>query len=283
MTYLVTGATGGLGSYALDFLKDFSPISDIYALVRSREKGKKLEEAGFNIRIGDYGDADSMKSALQGIDRLLFISGATGNRQAEHKNVVDSAKKAGVSYIVYTSLANADKSTSPLAADHIFTEKLIEESGIKHTILRNNWYLENEMPLISAALNSGKFVYTAEDGKSGWALKREYAEAAAKAVYGALDNFPSILELSGSPATYEELVASLNKVTSKNIEALKSDGPDFIENLVSDGFPQPAAEMFLSFQDIIKSNQLDVASDDFEKVLGKPLQSLEDALRELLA
>ncbi|WP_137662718.1 SDR family oxidoreductase [Enterococcus hulanensis] len=281
MKYLVTGATGGFGSYALDFLKESVPTADIYALVRSEEKGAALKEAGLNIRIGDYADKESMKQALEGIDRLLFVSGAPGNRQEEHANVVEAAKEAGVAYIAYTSFAGADKATSPLAADHIFTERLIEKSGIAHTFLRNNWYLENEMPIAGAALNNGKFVYAAENGKTGWALKREYAEVAAKALAGT--EYPAILELSGKPVSYDALAEALKKATGKDFEVVRSDDQGFIDNLVGSGMPQPVAEMFLSFQYDIKNDQLDVVSDDFEKALGRPLVSLEAGFKELLA
>lgn len=281
MKYLVTGATGGFGSYALDFLKESVPTADIYALVRSEEKGAALKEAGLNIRIGDYADKDSMKQALEGIDRLLFVSGAPGNRQEEHANVVEAAKEAGVAYIAYTSFAGADKATSPLAADHIFTERLIEKSGIAHTFLRNNWYLENEMPIAGAALNNGKFVYAAENGKTGWALKREYAEVAAKALAGT--EYPAILELSGKPVSYDVLAEALKKATGKDFEVVRSGDQGFIDNLVGSGMPQPVAEMFLSFQYDIKNDQLDVVSDDFEKALGRPLVSLEAGFKELLA
>ncbi|MBX8936859.1 SDR family oxidoreductase [Enterococcus gilvus] len=281
MKYLVTGATGGFGGYALDFLKESVPTADIYALVRSEEKGAALKEAGLNIRIGDYADMESMKQALEGIDRLLFVSGAPGNRQEEHANVVEAAKEAGVAYIAYTSFAGADKATSPLAADHIFTERLIEKSGIAHTFLRNNWYLENEMPIAGAALNNGKFVYAAENGKTGWALKREYAEVAAKALAGT--EYPAILELSGKPVSYDVLAEALKKATGKDFEVVSSDDQGFIDNLVGSGMPQPVAEMFLSFQYDIKNAQLDVVSDDFEKALGRPLVSLEAGFKELLA
>lgn len=281
MNYLVTGATGGFGNYALDFLKESVPTSDIYALVRSEEKGAALKEAGINLRISDYADKESMKKALKGIDRLLFVSGSPGNRQEEHANVVEAAKEVGVSYIAYTSFAGADKATSPLAADHIFTEKLIEKTRIAHTFLRNNWYLENEMPIIDAALNSGKFVYAAGHGKTGWALKREYAEVAVKALLGA--EFPAILELSGNPVSYEELAADLKEATGKELEVVSSDDQGFIDNLTANGMPQSVAEMFLSFQYDIKNDQLDVVSDDFEKALGRPLISLETGFKELLA
>ena len=38
MKYLVTGATGGYGTYALGFLKELVPISDIAVLARTEEK-----------------------------------------------------------------------------------------------------------------------------------------------------------------------------------------------------------------------------------------------------
>ncbi len=226
------------------------PQNEIYALVRSEEKGEALKEAGFNIRIGDYDDLDSMKEALKGIDRLLFVSGVPGNRQAEHENVVKAAQAAGVSYIAYTSFADADHSISVLAPDHQFTEKTIKDSGIPHTFLRNNWYVENELPIIGQALTTGQFVYAAGNGKTGWALKREYAEAAAKVLVE--NDSLEILELSGHLTDYEELAKALERATGKELEIIEASDAAFVENLKEAGFPQEAADMFLAIQHDIK-------------------------------
>lgn len=148
MNILVTGATGNFGRYALKVLQDLVPEDNLYGLARTEEKGAKLKEAGIKVRIGDYTDSVSLQRAFKGIDRLLFVSSTTdGDRQAQHRDVVEAA---GVSYIAYTSFGKATESTSPLAADHQFTEQLIEESGIAHTFLRNNWYLENEAAFLAA-------------------------------------------------------------------------------------------------------------------------------------
>ncbi|MFQ7236960.1 MAG: SDR family NAD(P)-dependent oxidoreductase, partial [Enterococcus hulanensis] len=113
------------------------------------------------------------------------------------------------------------------------------------------------------------------------ALKREYAEVAAKALAGT--EYPAILELSGKPVSYDALAEALKKATGKDFEVVRSDDQGFIDNLVGSGMPQPVAEMFLSFQYDIKNDQLDVVSDDFEKALGRPLVSLEAGFKELLA
>lgn len=129
-------------------------------------------------------------------------------------------------------------------------------------------------------MNSGKFVYAAGNGKTGWAMKREYAEVAAKALLGA--DYPAILELSGKPVNYNTLANALKKATGKEFEVISSDDSGFINHLVANGMPQSVAELFLSFQYDIKNNQLDVTSTDFEKALGRPLMSLEAGFKELL-
>lgn len=51
-TILITGATGGMGNYALEFLKKLVPQDEVFTLVRNKEKASQLEEKGFNIRFG---------------------------------------------------------------------------------------------------------------------------------------------------------------------------------------------------------------------------------------
>ena len=283
MNILVTGATGNFGGYALKVLQDLVPEDNLYGLARTEEKGAKLKEAGIKVRIGDYTDSASLQKAFEGIDRLLFVSSTTdGDRQAQHRDVVEAAKAAGVSYIAYTSFGKAMESTSPLAADHRFTEQLIEESGIAHTFLRNNWYLENEAAFLAAGAKGGKFIYAGGNGQAGWALRREYAEVAARAVSGKF-GFPKILELGGSLRTYEDLGAALRGATGKDLEVISADEATAAKNLVENArVPQNVAELLVSFQQIVKSGALAVQPDDFEKYLGKPLTPMVDAIKEVL-
>ncbi|MFT8705083.1 SDR family oxidoreductase [Bifidobacterium aquikefiricola] len=285
MTYLVTGATGGLGGYVLEYLKQLVPASDIIALVRNEGKAASLKEQGVQVRVGDYGDSDSLSAAFTGVDRLLLISGAPGNRQAEHAHVVNEAKKAGVSFIAYTSFANASNVDNMLSTDHQFTEQLIERSGMEHTFLRNNWYLENETALLKAALDTGELDSSAGDAAGdatvGWALKREYGEAAARVLSGRQEN-PSILELSGQPHTYKQLAQALSHASGKPVTSRDLDEDAFVDALEGKGLPEEAAKGTLGIQQLIKAGDLEVTSSDFEQTLGHPLASLEEGLKEVL-
>jgi NAD(P)H dehydrogenase (quinone) len=285
MTYLITGATGGFAGYALEQLKGQVPASDIHVLVHNATKAADLKAAGYNVHIGDYLNPASLQEAFTGIDRVLFISSSVvENRQAQHANVIQAAKAAGVKFIAYTSFANAAEAanTNALAVDHNFTEQAIKKAGIAHTFLRNNWYLENEMPLVGSALANGKFVFAAEDGQAGWALKREYAEVAAKVLVGKQE-FAEVLELSGQPVTYATLAAALEEATGKTLEVVKGTDEEVVAQLELGGLPNFVATLFLGFQKDIKSGVLNVDSTDFEQALGHPLTPLAAAFKELLS
>lgn len=284
MKYLLTGATGELGTYALHYLKEQAELNEIVVLARTEEKAAILREQGVEVRIGDFGNYASLIEAFNGIDRLLFISsqpGAAVSRGEQHKNVVNAAKKAGISFIAYTSFPKGAESKSPLAQDHILTEQLISESDIPHTFLRNNWYIENEKDTLNAAVAGHPFMYSAGKGKTGWALKREYAQAAINVLTEKAAT-PEVLELSGNPITYAELAEALKTASGKVFETTELTDADYQAVLTSNSIPEAAVGFILMIQNDIRNGELDVMSDDFEQTLGKPLTPLVDALKEFL-
>ncbi|WP_314062006.1 NAD(P)H-binding protein [uncultured Vagococcus sp.] len=284
MNYLITGATGELGGYALNYLKEHASLNNIVALARTEEKAIPLREQGFDVRIGDFDDYSSLVKAFTGIDRLLFISSQPGGpvtREEQHQHVVKAAKETGISFIAYTSFPKGAQSKSPLAQDHISTEKLIVESGIPHSFLRNNWYLENESDTLKAALSGLPFTYSAEEGKVGWALKREFAEAAVNVLTGKSES-KDIFELSGSPTTYGELANVLKIASQKDFDIVSMNDDQYKDVLVTSNVPEAAIGFILMIQNDIRTGQLDISSTDFELALGKPLTPLVDALKEFL-
>lgn len=281
MNYLVTGASGHFGQAALKQLSKLVDKQSIFALVRNAAKGAALSEQGYNVRLADYNDSEALASALKGIDRLLLVSGAPGNRQAEHNNVIQAAKAAKLDYIVYTSFPEAPSADNMLAPDHAVTEQLIEASGIAHTFVRNNWYLENELPLIKIALADGSLPFTAGAGRTGWALRREYAAAAANVLVQKPEQI--VLDFSGPVRTYTDLAAGLASAVQRPITAKAVSSTQFAERLSAFGMDQGSVDFFLAVQKIIADGQLDFPSDDLTQVLGEPLTTLPVALNELLA
>lgn len=275
MKYAITTATGKFGRVAVQHLAELVPVNDIIALARNVDKAKTLLPEGIDIRPGDYTNVAELTQSLAGVDRLLFISSQPGDvvsREQQHLNVVEAAKAAGVGYIAYTSFPHADQATAILATDHQTTETAIFESGIAHSFLRNNWYLENEAGAIKAAMAGQPFVYSAGDGQVGWALEKEYAQAASRVLVTPQPK--SVYEFSGAPLTYRELA----KHIPGDFEVKSVDDETYADILQRNGLDAGTAHFVTLVQAFIRKGELSMTSDDLPTVLEHPLTPIDEAI-----
>ena len=282
MKYAVTAATGNFGLLAVNYLSKLVDQKDIIVIARNKQKAQQLFP-DFEIRKGNYDSAEEMTDALKGIDRVLFISSQPGGpveRNVQHQNVVSALQKNHVSFVAYTSFANAQSSKTALAADHKLTEKLIEEADIPHSFLRNNWYLENEAGFFESGKTRQKAIYWAGN-KAGWALEREYAEAAAKVLTS--EKPQAIYEFSGKAVTYEVLGEALNKVLAQPCDVAQVSKQEYTLDLENQGLDNQTAALYASFQDPIDNGSLSETSSDLQNVLGRELTTLSDGIKEILS
>ncbi|MFT8413806.1 MAG: SDR family oxidoreductase [Oenococcus oeni] len=283
MNYAITGATGHFGQSAVKNLLNLVNDNDnVIAIVRNIDKGSKVFPNGLKLRQGNYDNEESMEKALENVDRLLFISSQPGSktsRNIQHKNVVKALKNAGIKFVAYTSFPEAQNSPSSLSADHKLTENLIKESGIAYSFLRNNWYLENEIGFLKSGEADQTALYWANNN-SGWALEREYAEAAAKVLTA---NDPKqVYEFAGASRSYEDLGEALKKATGNDITIKQITRDEYIKHLESTGLDNNTAALFASFQEPIDDGALNENSTDLQKTLGHDLTDLPDAIKEIL-
>ncbi|MGR3206925.1 SDR family oxidoreductase [Bacillus glycinifermentans] len=283
MKMLVTGATGKLGSKVVETLLKSVPASQLAVSVRNPEKAEGLQERGVEVRQGDFDRPETLDSAFAGIDRLLIISadGDNETRIRQHTNAAEAAERAKVGFIAYTSIANAEGSTMFLAPPHVAAEEAILKTGIPYSFLRNNWYLENEASSIQGVLAGAPWVTSAGSGKAGWALRQEYAEAAA-AVLSEEGHENTIYELSGRLLTQEELASALGDVLGKDIPVQQVDDAQYADIMKGAGVPDFLIPMLVNIQKGIRDGALDVESSDFEKLLGRPLTPISEALTQIV-
>ncbi|SEO88242.1 NAD(P)H dehydrogenase (quinone) [Amphibacillus marinus] len=283
MTILVTGATGNLGSKVVETLLKSIPAQQLAVSVRTPEKAVHLKERGVDVRQADFDQPDTLATAFQGVDRLLIISadGDNETRIKQHANAVTAAKAANVKFLAYTSLANATDSTNLMAPPHKATEAAIIESGIPYSFLRNNWYLENESGSIQGAIAGGTWLTSAGEGKVGWALQQDYADAAAAVLLGA-EHDHTTYELSGQPLTQAELVAELSEVINKEVTVQHVNDEAYGDAMKQAGVPEAALPIVVGIQASIRNGSLDVTSNDFEKVLGRPATPIKEALTQIV-
>ncbi len=283
MKILVTGATGKLGTKVVNTLLKTVPANQLAISVRNPEKAEDFRAKGVDVRQGDFDRPETLDAAFAGIDRILIISadGDNDTRIRQHTNAVEAAARAKVGFIAYTSIANASESKNLMAPPHQATEKAILKTGIPYAFLRNNWYLENEISSIQGVLAGAPWVTSAGSGKVGWALQQDYADAAATVLTGN-GHENKTYELSGKPLTQEQLVSALSSVLDKEVPVQQVDDGAYADIMKNVGVPDFVIPILVGIQQGIREGTLDVESTDFEKLLGRPLTPIHEALSQLV-
>lgn len=278
----ITGATGQLGHYIIESLMKTVPASQIVAIVRNPAKAQALAAQGITVRQADYGDEAALTSALQGVEKLLLISSSeVGQRAPQHRNVINAAKAAGVKFIAYTSLLHADTSPLGLADEHIETEKMLADSGIVYTLLRNGWYTENYLASAPAVLEHGVFIGAAGDGKIASATRADYAAAAARVISEA-GHEGKVYELAGDSAwTLTQLAAELTKQSGKSVTSQNLSEADFAAALKSVGLPDGLADMLADSDVGASKGGLFDNSKTLSKLIGRPTTTLAESVSHL--
>lgn len=280
----ITGATGQLGQLVIEELIKRGKTNDVVALARNISKAEDFKRQGIVVRVADYSRAETWPESLKGIKTLLLISSSeVGQREAQHKTVIQAAKKAGVEHIIYTSVLRADQSTLGLAKEHLATEKAIQASGLKYTFLRNGWYLENHTEHLAPALATGLIHGAAGAGRFSSASRRDYAQAAVQ-VLRTSGHENKIYELAGDTSfTMNDLAAEVSNHAGKAITYMNHSFENFKSALIGAGVPEPFAQL-LADSDVGAANgQLQSDAKDLSQLIGHPTTSLRDAIKKALS
>ncbi|MFE1729334.1 SDR family oxidoreductase [Streptomyces bacillaris] len=284
MSIVVTGATGELGRLVIDELLATVPAGEIAAVVRDKEKAAPLAARGVELRIADYDRPETLAGAFRTGDRVLLISGSeVGKRVAQHSAIIEAAKAAGVAQLAYTGILGGPDADFALADEHKATERLILDSGLPYTFLRNGWYTENYTANLAPVLAHGAVASNAGEGRVASASRADYAAAAAAVVTGE-GHLGKAYELSGDTAwSFAEYAALLSEVTGKEIAYNDVPAAVHQEILVGAGLPEGFAAILTDVDEAIGRGRLAGTSGDLARLIGRPTTPLAATVRAALA
>eukprot|EP00913_Durusdinium_trenchii_P013372 g12553.t1 len=208
---------GALGSAIVKATINVVGADNVVGLARTPAKAESL---GVEIRPGDYQSRSDLRASLRGVDALLLVSGmdAPERRIEQHRNVIEAAKDAGVSKLVYTSVQGAEEETafSPIVQSNRQTEDDVRNSGLDWAIGRNGIYIEPDVEYIETYRQRGEIANCAGDGKCGYTTRPELAFAYARMLTQPEHNGRTY-NLHGVPISQQQLADYLNHAFGTNL------------------------------------------------------------------
>lgn len=276
-TVAITGVTGAIGGEVVRLLAGADLRLDLRLLARDPSRAPDVDT---DVRRCDYADRTSGVEALRGVDTLLMVSASeSADRRSQHRTLVGAATEAGVRRIVYTSFAGAaEDATFTLGRDHHDTEAAIRASGMEHTFLRDNFYLD-VLPLF--ADHEGVIRGPAGEGRVAAVARADVAAVAAAVLRDPAAHAGAAYELSGPEAlTMTEVAERAGRVLGRDLR--------FVDETVEEAWesrraaypdePDWQLEAWVSTYTAIADGSCAQVTDAVERVTGRPARTLEQTL-----
>ena len=283
---IVSGASGQLGSLVIEELLARKVAPENLILVSRTPNTAHLQgyaARGASVRFGDFNEPESLDDAYRGGTRMLLISinGGGGDRPELHKVAIDAAVRAGVKHIAYTSYVNADlNEASTIAVDHRRTERILEQSGVAWTMLRNQIYANGLVDQAVQIVRDGGLVTHTPDARVAY-VTREDCAAAAAAVLATPGHENKAYNITGPDAIGpRELVALASEISGKRVELMALSEADYRARLAQSGMAEAAINGTISFAAELDSPYLREPSTAVAEITGRPAKSVRQLLVE---
>lgn len=269
----ITGSSGHIGgAVARELAQHGIPLRLV-----CRDPSRAPQLVGAEVVVAAYGHSPEAVAALRGVSTLLMVSATeSATRLAEHRGFVDAAAEAGVRHVVYTSFFRAaPDAVFTLARDHWATEEHLRASGMAHTILRDNLYLD----VLRYYVTEGVMRGPAGDGRVSAVARADVSRVAALVLRDPSAHAGARYDLTGPEAiTLTEVAGTIAEVTGRPAR-FENETLEQAYRSRARWNPEPwQADAWVSTYASIASGDLAEVTGDVERLTGRRPLSLRQVL-----
>jgi uncharacterized protein YbjT (DUF2867 family) len=289
---LVTGGTGFVGPKIVHALR--AEDRPVRCLVRDPERAKTLASWGCDLAQGDVTDPESLRRAVDGCDVVVHLVAIIQGKPEQFerimvqgtRNVVETAKEAGIRRFVLMSALGTSEETKDLSlyfGSKWQMEQTVKGSGLEHVIFRPSFIFGKG----GGALATFRRVVRLSPviplfGAGDQRLQPIWIDNVAEYYAAAIDRPEAAnrtFELGGPDiVTYEELYDRIKRVLAKRRPKLRLPfGLMHVNAAILEALPGPSPIT----RDQLKMIQVDnvVSNSDAQETFAVELVPLDEQLR----
>jgi len=276
MKYLVTGATGNIGSLVTKRLLDAGEMPSV--LVRDAKNARKLFGDRVEIRVGDLaGSRIDLTDAFQGCDALFLVN--TGPDLGERDRACAlAARDAGVKHLVKLSTVDV-KTGVGTGPWHARGEEAIRESGVRHTFIQTSAFMSNALSWADSIRTNGVLSSSTGHGKIAFIHPDDIAEVVVSVLPHRETRNDSLVITGPKALSYREMATAIGEAIGKSVryETL-SDADAMVGALI--WTDHAYAEALVDIWRSVREGRLATVSDGVQQLLGRTPRSFGDWIGE---
>jgi uncharacterized protein YbjT (DUF2867 family) len=276
---LVTGATGTIGTFVCQYLKESH--ADFVAMVRNGEKAKRLNEKGINTIIGDFEEPASLERLPNDIGKIFLLSATSPKSPELQGNLVIIAKERGINQIVKVSARGSGIDANfNIGRFHGQTEKQIHDLGIPFTFLHPHSFMQNLLFEAQTIKEQDTIYSSMGDGKIAMIDARDIAMVAVKALTESGHEGKTYKLTGPEPVSYHDIVHELSAIVGRIIRYVSLTPEIHLQEMLKAGMPEWLADDLVSLNQVYAANEAMEVSPDVEQVTGKKPLSIKRFLSD---
>jgi uncharacterized protein YbjT (DUF2867 family) len=266
MNYLITGATGNIGSLVVERLLDRGDRPRV--LVRDAEKARSRYGDRVEVFVGDFSDATSMTAALTGVDAFLLVS-SVDDLVARDQVAANAAKAAGVKHLVKISSMAVPQKNIGTGVWHAQGEAAVRASGVPFTFVRPSGFMENCLWWARSIKSEGIIRSSGGDGKTPVIDSADLADVVVKTLTTHAYIGEALSVTGPEMLSYPEMLAKIGAVIGKPLRFEALTDEEERRQLLARNRPPHMVEALVSVFRATREGRIAGVTDTVERVLGR--------------
>jgi uncharacterized protein YbjT (DUF2867 family) len=265
MTYLITGATGDVGSKVVERLLQRGDRPRVF--VREEKKARLRFGDRVDVFVGDLAYAASLRAALEGVDALFLVN--TGPQiPAQDEGAAQVAKAAGVKHLVKLSSMDVEQGLA-IGAWHERGEAAIRASGIPFAFVQPTGFMSNLLAWAPSIKAEGVVRAATGDGRRAFIHSDDIAAVATKALTTREYDGESIPITGPEALSFAEVTARLGSAIGKPLTFQPISDEEARQRYAVGGASSLETEAHVSLWRAIREGRLANITDIVERILGR--------------
>jgi uncharacterized protein YbjT (DUF2867 family) len=276
MTYLITGATGDVGSKVVDLLIQRGNRPRIFA--RDANKAQSRFGNRVDLCLGDLANAESLRTALKGVD-VLFLVNSGPEIPVRDELAANIAKATGVRHLVKLSSMDVQQGLA-IGAWHDRGEAAIRTSGIPFTFVQPTGFMSNLLAWANSIKKEGLVRSSTGDGKRAFIHSDDIAAVATEALTTS-NYLGQSLPITGPEAlSFAEVTVTIATAFGKQLTFQPSSDEEARQRYSAISASTEETEAHVSLWRAIREGRLAAVTDNVERILGRKPIKLNQWLTE---
>lgn len=272
---LITGASGNVGK---EVLKQITQTGvEVRAAFQSISKA--ATPPGVEIVSVDYNRAETLQTALEGVDRVFLVGPPTAQLTALERKAMEVIAHSDIRQVVKLSAMGGREAL--FTRQHAESEDYIQSTGVPYTFLRPNGFMQNMANYNAPTINTQDSFYGSEgDGRVSHIDIRDVAAVAVKALTED-GHVGKAYTLTGPEAlTNKEIAQILSNELGREIRFINLPPAQLKEALLSAGVTEWNADALLDLQRLYRDGKATTVTPDVEQILGRKPISFAQFFRD---